>query len=265
MSSREAVDFLAQAAPRPWVDRVLRWMIFDGALEIYASRGQIQPHSNVLRLTGHLRFKGMPADDLEAAIRDEFEPALAAKLIGREYHERVDDELIDWEAEDGHDTLDAGWVVFASEIDWDSGTMTIDWVPDDQEIRSWLFPRNDFLDCSEFENADFEARFQGLAFSAAAIEMMLPNHRLHSKYIGDANPNTTAARLGRPLKWDWEGALAHIIAQAQTPDGLPTGHGSQARLEEMIADWFIAQTGEAPAQSQIRNRASKVVRTLQKG
>jgi hypothetical protein len=239
-------------------------MIFDGELDLYASRGQIQPYSDVLRLTGRLRAKGMSAEALHDAIRQEFEPALAAKLIGKEYHERVDDELIQWEAEDGHDSLDSGWVVFASEIDWESGTLKTDWVPDDKEVRRWLFPRNDFLDCSEFESPDFEAQFQGLAFSAAAVEMLLPNTRLQSKYIGDANPNTSPARLGRPLKWDWEGALAHIITQAQTPDGLPTGPGSQARLEEMMADWFIAQTGEAPAQSQIRNRASKIVRTLQK-
>lgn len=239
-------------------------MIFDGELDAFVSEGRIQPYSTVLSLTGPLRTRGMSAEALVEAIKDEFEPSVAEQLIGKNGFERVDDEVIVWRSEQGHDTVDPGWIVFASEIEWDSGTVKVDWFPDDHEIQRWLFPSGEFLDCSNFERADFEAEFRGLAFSAAAIELMLPNHRLDSKFIGEVNANAVTVRLGRPQKWDWEGALSHVITQAQTPDGLPTGHGSQARLEEMIADWFIVQTGEAPAQSQIRNRASKIVQGLQK-
>jgi hypothetical protein len=243
---------------------MLRWSILEGEINLFVSQGRIQPYTTVLALTARLQTRGMSAEALEQAIRDAFEPSTAAKLIGKHSSDRVDDELILWESEDGHDTLDAGWIVFASEIDWDAGILKTDWVPNDVDTQRWLFPSGEFLDCSEFEHADFEAEFRGLAFSAASIEMMLPNHRLHSKYVGEGPSNAAPVRLGRPLKWDWEGALSYIIAQAQTPDGLPTGHGSQARLEEMIAEWFITHTGDSPAQSQIRNKASKIVRTLQK-
>jgi hypothetical protein len=53
-----------------------------------------------------------------------------------------------------------------------------------------------------------------------------------------------------------------VIAVAQEPDGLPTGHGAQARIEEMIAAWFMDQSGECPASSQVRQRAAKIMRML---
>ena len=240
-------------------------MVFDGELDLYVSGGRVQPHTTVMMLTAPFRKRGQSTEELEELIRSEYEPEVAAKLIGKSGQERVDDELSDWEAEAGHDTIDPGWMVFASEIDWDAGTLKIDWVPDNKDIREWLFPTGEFLDLSQFEYADLEAEFRGMAFKAAAIEMMLPNDRLDSHHVGESNANANAMRMGRPQKWDWEGALSYIISQAQTPDGLPTGHGSQARLEEMIAHWFILQVGDAPAQSQIRNRASKIVRSLQKG
>lgn len=65
-------------------------------------------------------------------------------------------------------------------------------------------------------------------------------------------------RVGRPAKWHWEGALAHVVAMAQTPVGLPTGHGAQAKIEAIIAEWFTAETGNSPSISQIRTRAALV-------
>ena len=64
---------------------------------------------------------------------------------------------------------------------------------------------------------------------------------------------------GRPPKWDWEGALIHIAAVANKPDGLSSGRGAQAKIAEMIRDWFIQTTGDSPADSEIRKRAKLVI------
>ena len=67
---------------------------------------------------------------------------------------------------------------------------------------------------------------------------------------------------GRPQKWDWESALIHVIAEANTLDGLPTDRGAQAQIEKMISEWFIRKTGNSPADSEIRKRASAVIKAI---
>ena len=56
--------------------------------------------------------------------------------------------------------------------------------------------------------------------------------------------------------------MAYIASQAQKPDGLPTGNGAQAKIETMMADWFEREVGKSPAISQIRQRASTIMKML---
>lgn len=74
----------------------------------------------------------------------------------------------------------------------------------------------------------------------------------------------TISKGGRPGKWDWEGALIHLIAIANRPDGLPEGKGAQARIVELMLDWFAANDGDGatPAESEIKSRARRVVEAL---
>jgi hypothetical protein len=68
-----------------------------------------------------------------------------------------------------------------------------------------------------------------------------------------------ARKRGRPKKWDWEAALAHVAAVlSRDPDGLPEGRGAQAKIERVIADWFVETAGEAPSEGEVRNRARLV-------
>lgn len=82
----------------------------------------------------------------------------------------------------------------------------------------------------------------------------LENYRLF--FSGPKNPG------GRPEKWDWEGALIHVIAEANTVNGLPTDRGAQAQIEKMISEWFMWKTGNSPADSEIRKRASAVMKAI---
>jgi len=67
---------------------------------------------------------------------------------------------------------------------------------------------------------------------------------------------------GRPSVWDWESALIHLIAQANSLDGLPMDHGGQAQIEKIISEWFMQTTGNSPAESEIRKRASAVIKAI---
>lgn len=67
---------------------------------------------------------------------------------------------------------------------------------------------------------------------------------------------------GRPPTHDWEGAIVHITTLANTPDGLPEGQGAQAKIERLMRDWFIHETGDAPSDSEIRKRARRVMAGL---
>lgn len=67
---------------------------------------------------------------------------------------------------------------------------------------------------------------------------------------------------GRPSVWDWESVLVHLIAQANSLDGLPMDRGSQAQIEKIISEWFMQTTGNSPAESEIRKRASAVMKAI---
>jgi hypothetical protein len=65
---------------------------------------------------------------------------------------------------------------------------------------------------------------------------------------------TTARPKGTPGRkaiWDWEGAMVHLLEIANLPDGLPE---TQAEIERTVADWFMDNFGDHPAESTIREK-----------
>ncbi len=70
---------------------------------------------------------------------------------------------------------------------------------------------------------------------------------------------------GRPPEYDWEGALAHLIALANRPDGLhPTNEPNASYLAELMASWFEQTAGKEPASSELRKRGSVILRAIEK-
>lgn len=266
ISSREAVNFLSQAAPRPWVQRMLLWMAFDGELPAYSTHGRVLAHAAVFNFIGNLKGDAgqLPSPAMDEIIRREFEEEMANRLVGRQLHDRVDDEPVVWTQEAEPVRLDCGFLVYASYIDWDAGIIRSDFIPVDSSTREIFFSTSEDLLASEFDNPNYDVTIEGLSFEVSKVEMLLPSMSLGEK-VGFTSPQRELVpRVGRPPKWDWERAMAFVVSQAQTPDGLPTGPGAQARIEEMMRDWFVADTGDAPAPSLVRQRAAKIVGMLER-
>lgn len=211
----------------------------------------------------YAEVKEFSGEKMDAAIRNHYSEELAEKLVGKSHHDRVDDDPAQWDESEGPIQVDPGFFLYASEIDWDSGRIRCEWISPDGSLGDAIFP-SEGLFASEFERPDYEAELYGLSFSADQIELLLPNLRLKPNITLGGERHEVKRSIGRPKKWDWEGALAFIVSQAQTPDGLPTGDGAQARIEEAIRNWFIDQKGDSPASSQIRQRASSIIKALEK-
>lgn len=240
-------------------------MAFDEGLRAYASTGKVQPHTTAGSFTNkHFNEAGeFSGPKMDAVLRTQYPPEFAAKLIGKDSHDRVDDNPTTWDESDDPRRLDEGYFLYASEIKWDTGTLKCKYLPDSGELAEVYFPSNDHL-FSDFPSVTYDVEFGGLSFEYKAVELLLPSFDL-SNSLGFAFEFLEVRRnIGRPTKWDWEGAMAGVIAQAQTPDGLPTGAGAQARIEELISAWFMAEMGDSPAPSQVRQRAAKIMRTLER-
>lgn len=264
ISAKDTTDFLSQSAPRVWVHRMLKWMIFYGELDAHVDRVIVQPYASVFEFTSELyetakEFSG-PAMDM--AIRAKYSPEIAEKLVGKGHGDRFNDEkyVIDGWEEIG--PLDTGFIMFATDVNWDSGTILVEWLDNELLGNDMLFPRQDFLG-SEFEKPSYEIQFEGLKFDADKVELLLPNAALERSKEISGQSSLKRHSIGRPTKWNWDGAMAFVVSQAQTPDGLPSGDGAQARIEEMMADWFTESFGDCPAPSQIRQRAALVIKAIE--
>lgn len=257
------MNFLSQAAPRPWVQRLLRWMAFDEGLMAYSRKGRVQPFGSVCDMTSQIIEKAgeLSGPKMDEAIRQEFTKDVAEKLIGRDPFSRFYDEAYHWDETEDPKEIDFGFFLYASEIDWESGTLKAENIPWNDQLHETFFPNSEFFQ-TELERAEFEVEMEGLSFEFSKIEMLLPSMELGQKSGFVAQSNDLRGKIGRPQKWDWEGALAYIICAAHHPDGLPTGPGAQAKIEGMISDWFMREVDDTPAQSQIRQRAAKVMQTL---
>ncbi|GMM61833.1 hypothetical protein NUTIK01_26100 [Novosphingobium sp. IK01] len=240
-------------------------MALDEGLQAFTGKGRVQPHTSVIAVIAYLIEEAgeSSGDKIDALIRREFPHAVAERLVSKDPFDRFDDEPVVWDEMDGPLPIDPGFFLVADEIDWDAGTLMASYIPGEGDLRDSFFPDSTFLQ-TELERAEFSAVLEGLSFEAARIELLLPSFTLKQNMGFTAFQAERRSPVGRPPKWDWEGAMAHIAAIAHHPDGLPTGPGAQARIEELIANWFNSQVQDTPAVSQIRQRAAKIMRMVEK-
>lgn len=110
------------------------------------------------------------------------------------------------------------------------------------------------------------AVFTPTASTAEALQLGIARIRdkLPTAFAGThVSLKPAANKGGHPGKWNWEGALIHLIAVANHPDGLPEGRGAQTRLVELMADWFAKHNdGAAPADSDMKKRARLIMEEI---
>jgi hypothetical protein len=73
-------------------------------------------------------------------------------------------------------------------------------------------------------------------------------------------PGHTIETRGRKRKWDWERADLAVIGEIYR--GERPEPKTQADIERRLAEWFFAQHGSAPGESQIREHARLIWREI---
>jgi hypothetical protein len=242
---------------------MLAWMIVSEELRPYFTSGSVVGRASLISIMSPVEGfdAGGSMADRDALIAKEWSSDFANKLLGKRLDDSIEDDHAGWSSKEEPRQASAGTVLFATDIDWEGGVLEGEYPESTISSNEFLFWDRDELFVSAFPDPDYIVRLEGLSFPLDRIELLRPTTGegvlIHSK-------STAATRIGRPQKWDWEGAMATLVAAAQHPDGLPTGPGAQAKIEKLIAEWFIEETGDAPSASQVRQRASTLIRRMTK-
>lgn len=249
-------------------------MIYDGEINPYFTSGLIKSKGRVaeplfglpdkvldeLRTDGVISLKTSPR--LDEFIREQFSKDLAEKLVGKDATDEFEEDQTSWDEHDEPHNVGAGFFVYAEEIDWEAGTLRTSYIPSPKQREEHLFWDQEEHLPSELSDPDFDVNLSGMCFELAKVEMLLPNERIMTDLPMATVRSDQVKAMGRPRKWDWDEAMAYVVSLANKPDGLPTGAGAQARIEELIQQWFLDKDGNAPALSQIRQRVQKIMAGL---
>jgi hypothetical protein len=273
ISSDQALNLLQQHAPRAWCKRLLQWEVLQGALSLYFSAGHIRSK----RQAGYYLLDMFP--ETEGA-----KPSLA--LVGQHFGAEVEEKLRSAGCPENPNPADCfgldAWVdlhserwigeprvfpvgvlIFADELDWQQGIASASQFSLDN-VPEFLFEgaEEDLGTADRYAEVDYH--LEGMCFEFSAIEMMAPGTSDLTGLRALEKLRPRRSEVGRPRKWDWEGALTEVIKVANTPDGLPDGYGAQASIERAIADWFASTAGSSPPESEIRKRASDILRATRR-
>lgn len=263
--ANEVLDFLSQAAPRAWVKRMVTSMIEADELHAYVTGGKVRTHVYALEYLSQIPGYKMedPSPERDRLAREVFDDDIADKIMDKRWNDNVLEHEVDVVDHEDSRRISPGWITYG-EINWDTGAIIPIYIPEPGERPEHIWWDHEDLLTSEFDRPDFTAEFEGLSFVFEQVELLLPTHRLE-RSVGRVAPEATERRaMGRPRKWDWEGAMAAIGATAKDR-GLLTGEpGMQAKIEAAMSEWFIEQTGDTPTISQIRGRASRLVQMVEK-
>lgn len=272
ISSAQALDMLQAHAPRAWCKRLLMWLVFDSQLSLIFMKGSVKEFRSSYGLIGEALY----AAEVEGKPDDPKRLEEYLKLVAQEWSEEIAENVRAAGVEPfanactRHHTFEdepteapIAALVFADTVDWERGIAAGSIYPDQED--KFLRHGSELLD-PEYEHSLIEFELEGMAFELEQIELLAPNASgpaPNGMIISRSDDERSRRpRIGRPPKWDWEGAIAHVAAVANRPDGLPEGVGAQAKLEQIIMDWFVELTGDAPTPSEVRRRASKIMGQL---
>lgn len=235
-------------------------MIMGNEIRPYVLKGEITPKWTLRAiLSDQEKFNPNATQaEIDFLVTNLFSEDDAKKMLGRALDDINEEDTISW-TRDHAVTIAPGYFYFANHLDFEEGVLWGD-IRSDFVSHEFLFMEEEDRLSSYYPNASFSVHFSGISFALESIEMLQPSVDAHS--FGASSVPKKSALGGRPPKWDWESALEHIIALAQSADGLPIGPGAQAAIERIISTWFIERDGDAPTESLIRTRAQRIMRSL---
>lgn len=263
--SRIAIDHLAKSAPRAWVKRMLLGMICERSITPYFA------HGRAWAAIHREDFTRIVTRNVDAGYEIEnYVETMYGAEIARQFR-NPDESYISYESSNSDKNIDyprpvsIGLFLYADILRLDSGLLTL-------KIDSSIVNNNDLFMGDEdlfeapFPATEYDIILEGLSFSFASIELLQPSLELSENFFSPSSASEIPAEVkrGRPRTWDWDGASGFLLSVAQTPDGLPTGPGAQAKIEKMVAEWFVSETSDSPATSQIRSHVARITRSLKK-
>jgi hypothetical protein len=258
--AHDAVEFLSKSAPRPWIKRMLLWMICSFELTPYFLKGKSVARCSALAALMHEIDDERSLDKARATVRGRYSAELADKILAAKAGGYIETVAHEWGETEGPRQVSPGYFLYLTNIEWKRGVVNVKIEAFERVARGFFGDEEELL-TSEFDDASFEITLTGLCFDIESIELLQPSLEIAPIAVGQTEMR---ARIGRPRLWDWDGATTHLLTIAQKPDGLPTGTGAQAQIERLISEWFIKETNDAPAESQVRQHATKIMRALKK-
>jgi hypothetical protein len=269
ISSHDTLQALSLRAPKPWCKRLLLSLIEDGLIQAFTTDGDLTGRVPALSLLDDDRLAPIDGETFWEAVRAQWgigrhfsdaplEPEYKNSVRGKLY--KVTGARLYSDNGDGPHPVSPGYFELADELNLEDGTLFIDSVfPNELDKTEFfhddiIFSDGGKLAQPRFSWLEYEIRLSGLCFSRSAIELFCGGDAL-------GNGSTTRSRA-RETKWDWAGATTSVVALANTPDGIGTGRGEQARVERAMADWFVRSCGDQPHASQIRDMAQRVMAEL---
>jgi len=269
ISSAQALDVLQQHAPRAWCKRLLQWQILNRALNLYFAGGRItsKRQAGYYLLDMHEELDGAKpslalvgahfGSEIEEKLRSAGCPELPTINDCFELDAWVQLETEQWSRDPR--AFPVGVLVFGDQVDWEEGVVSASNFSLDDAPEFLFEGAEEYLGTSH-KYAEVEYRLEGMCFEYSAIEMMAPGASEVKSLRAVESSGSRRLDVGRPRKWNWEGALTALIKVANTPDGLPDGYGAQASVERSIADWFASTVGATPPESEIRKRAAEIMK-----
>lgn len=238
---------LQTVAPRPWAKRMLAWHMFETVGFLEFSSGTLTE----MMIAYHV-LKASEA--VNAQVHPSCETVARAEAASQ-----FEDVILEEHEPEFPFALPIEVILQIDHFDWESGTARGD-------LRHVDLINGDFYEDLLAQRKDSWLAFDlaGLSFPLSLIEMLAPNASPPPEDLFSLEKLKGTDRIagpGRRRKHDWDGALLHLIGEAErnaiAPD--PDAHGAQADIVKLMADWFADNGAAIPANSQLQAKAKQVL------
>jgi hypothetical protein len=240
---------------------VLSWEVYEGRLALLFATGRITEKLFAIAIKEPMEDEPRSIAD----IRREWGDEVAAAVEHAGPVEKVVVRTDVWEQETRQFPVQV--LLHAEDVDWESGVVsgTFD--------RSSLEGVDDFFEdlLRQHPLSELQVELSDMCFELADIEMMAPGGEVPKRsLVPDApSPKIEAPRPGGPgrrREHDWEGALFYLLGEAEknaiAPE--PEARGAQADIKVLLADWFSANGGRVPSESQLEVYARKALDAIRR-